>query len=160
MFERALHMTVQKARNWLVLASLMASGATFVFLLIAPAIGYPLLWADSLRILELVIPVFGGYLGAAAQYVFRNKKDDKVSVDDGSGLLALMIKGPVILFIVASIAVLAGFGISNRQSASPGAGMTVDTLAGALTAALGILAITTNAAVAYLFSVRQHEERS
>lgn len=145
-------MTVQQARNWLVLASLVACGATFVFLLIAPAIGFPLLWADALRVLELVIPVFAGYLGAAAQYVFSKKQHGKVTVQDGSGLLSLMIKGPVILFAVTSLAILIGFGISNRESASQGTGMSVDTLAGALTALLGILAITTNAAVAYLFS--------
>lgn len=150
-------MSLHEARKWLILASLIACAATFVFVLIAPVAGYPLLWADSLRVLELVIPVFAGYLGAAAQYVFRQRNNESVNAQDGTRLLLIMIKGPVIVFTVMSLAILIGFGLSNRQSATPGEGMNVGTLAGLLSAALGFLAITTNAAVAYLFSVAHQD---
>jgi hypothetical protein len=146
--------TVQQGRNWIVLASLIACGATFVFFLLAPVFGYPLLWRESLRILELVVPVFLGYLGAAAYYAFRQTgKHSEPSVPNARRLMSLIIKGPVILFAIVSVAILIAFGVSNAQTAQQGLGMSVETLAVAFTAALGILTVTTNAAVSYLFSM-------
>jgi hypothetical protein len=159
--------TVQQARNWVVLASLVACGATFVFFLLAPVFGYPLLWRESLRILELIVPVFLGYLGAAAYYAFRHTgkhseisvpntsrlKHSEISVPNTSRLMSLIIKGPVILFAIVSVAILIAFGVSNAQTAEQGLGMSVENLAVAFTAALGILTVTTNAAVSYLFSI-------
>lgn len=141
------------ARLWLVAASLLMSGSLIVFFLLAPAIGYPLEFAQSLRILEIVLPVFLGYLGAAALYAFRESPaDDHIEFRPAAApLVMLLVKGPVITFAIAFVALLFAFGMTNRQSAPPGSGINVDQLAAGMTAILGLLTVTTNVAVAYLF---------
>jgi hypothetical protein len=147
-----VYVTLDSARRWLILASLTACGLIFVFILISPLLGYPLEWSQTLRIIEVVVPVFLGYLGSAAHFVFGDQNDaDRFPAN---GLLTLMVKGPVILFAVVSAAIFFSFGFANRSGAATGSGMSVDLLEGLLSAALGILAVTTNVAVAKLFGVQ------
>ncbi len=145
--------TSQQAREWLIYSSLTACGTVFVFLFIAPVSGYPIEWRDALRVIELIIPVFLGYLGSAAHYVFGRSKQGHVLVGDQEALLQPMVKGPVILFAVICTAIVVSFGYSNRKDAIPGSGMSVDMLAGSFTAALGVLTVTTSVAVSHLFSL-------
>jgi hypothetical protein len=142
-------MTSTEARNWLVTASLTLTAGSFVFFLVAPALAYPLTFAQALRIVEIIVPVFMGYLGSAALYLFQGRV--AVQLVGDPGLIRLMIRGPIIAFAVIRIGLLAAFGISNRGSAPMGAGMSVDVLAASTTAALGILTVTTNLAIARLF---------
>lgn len=76
--------------------------------------------------------------------------------DSQGFLLGLLIKGPIIIFAVASIAILFAFGYSNRHGAAQDSGMNVDQLAWSFTAALGILAASSSVAVSYLFSLSAH----
>jgi len=143
-------MTIESARKWLVLGSLIVTGTHFIFFLIAPAVGYPIEYEHSIRLLQISTPVFLGYLGAASRFVFqRHKATDQVVISNP--LLGTLIRGPFIVFGLASIAALCAFGYSNRLNAPPGVGMSVDTLATAVTTALGLLAVTTNVAVSALF---------
>lgn len=148
------------ARLWLVAASLLTSASLIVFFLLAPAVGYPLEFSQSLRILEIVLPVFLGYLGAAALYVFRasSADDDVVFRPAALPLVTVLVKGPVLIFAIAAVALLVAFGITNRQNAPPGSGIGIDQLAAGMTAILGLLTVTTNVAVAYLF--RGHSSTS
>lgn len=150
-------MTVQQGRNWILLASLIACGATFVFFFLAPVFGYPLLWRDSSRILELIAPVFIGYVSTAVYYaihhaIHQTGKHSEENVPSVSRFMSLIIKGPVILFAITSVAILIAFGVLNAQTAEQGLGMSVENLAFAFTLALGLLTGTTNAVVHYLFS--------
>jgi len=56
--------------------------------------------------------------------------------------------------------VLFAFGYSNRASAPQDSGMSVDSLAWAITAALGILTASTSVAVSYLFSLGSNPNNS
>jgi hypothetical protein len=66
--------------------------------------------------------------------------------------LSLLAKGPVILFGIATSCAIIAFGYTNRVSAAPGTGMSVDALSLTITACLGLLTVTTNAIVAFLFN--------
>lgn len=75
-----------------------------------------------------------------------------------SDLVELLVKGPLIVFgVIVAVAIIA-FGYSNRQAATGGDGLSVDLLAGIITAALGLLAVSTNAIVGYLFSIEAHQK--
>src|SRR5258707_9890909 len=78
--------TSQQAREWLIYSSLTACGTVFVFLFIAPVSGYPIEGRDALRVVEVLIPGFLGYLGSAAHYVFRRSEQRHVLVG-GQGAL-------------------------------------------------------------------------
>lgn len=125
-----------------------------MFLIIAPAIGYPLSWAQTPRLLEVILPVFFGYLGSATHFIFQadlDKPDLEIGVK--ASLLTLIIKGPIFIFTMSTIAVIYAFGYSNRIGGPPGDGMSLDQLAASLAAIIGLLAVTTSVAVSYLFSL-------
>ena len=145
-------MTIHKARVWLVNASLATTATVFVFFLIAPTIGYPLTFEQSIRLIEIILPVFFGYIGTATNFIFGAKYNEPADdTNNISELLGILVRGPVIVFSLACIAALTAFGISNGENASPGSGMSLDVLAGVLAAALGLLTISTSALVISLF---------
>ncbi len=146
-------MVADDARKWLLTASLAMTAGVFLFFLVAPAAGYPLTFAQARGFLEIIVPVFLGYLGSGSHFIFSNRSRRPSPKLDASGeLVALMIRGPVIVFAVISIGAIAVFGFSNRIQAPIGSGMSIDMLAGFLSAALGLLAVTTNVAISYLFA--------
>lgn len=145
-------MSIESARTWLVKASLTFTAATFVFFFIAPALNYPLRYDQSFRLLQVVFPVFAAYLGSATYYLFNQSAEGHEAVLPGnSKLLGLLVKGPLIVFAIAMIAAIVAFGSSNRFGAVD-EGMSVDTLSLALSLALGLLTVTTNAIAAYIFA--------
>jgi len=149
-------MTADEARRWLIKATLLLTGATFVFLLMAPVVGYRLAWKDAIRVFEIVLPVFLGYLGTAAQFVFQNmagKENSGIAATQTNPFLSLLVRGPIWLFGLVIATALVAFGVSNSASAAAGTGMSADALAGVITAALGLLNVTTQVAVSYLFSL-------
>lgn len=151
-------MPTEHARTWIILSSIVITGAITLFLFLAPALGYPLRQDQARRIMEIVVPVFIGYLGSASHFVFRElrKSPSTSSKIHHPKLAKLLIKGPIILWVVIVVGAFIAFGISNRESAEPGAGWSVDELAAAVTFGISLLAVTTNVAVAYLFGSTDH----
>ncbi len=145
------------ARIWLVYASLIIILSQFLFFILAPPLGYPLTYDQSFRLLEIVLPVFLGYLGAATHFLFAKGQSQKAQALAPSRFLGLLVRGPVVVFAVASVGALVAFCLSNQGSGAPGEGMSVDTLAGILTAILGFLAVTTTAVVTHLFSPGENQ---
>ena len=142
-------MTVDQARRWIVLSSLILTGVFFVFFLIAPVSGYPLTYPQAFRLLQIVTPVFAGYLGAATRFIFgAQSAATNVSSEP---LLGIIARGAVIVFGLAIVAALGAFGWTNRTSAPAGIGMSIDTLATAFSLALGLLAVTTGIIVDGIF---------
>jgi hypothetical protein len=151
-------MSIHVARKWLIYASLATTAAAFVFFLLAPVFGFPLTFDQAIRLLEILLPVFLGYLGTATHFILREPETPSrrsISSRGRGELLTLLVRGPVIVFALATIAAIAAFGISNSASAEPGSGMSVDTLAVILTAVLGILTVSTNLLVASLFPSKE-----
>lgn len=148
-------MSIAEARVWIVRWTLGITLATLLFILLGRMFGYPLQPQYAARVAQIVLPVFLGYLGAASQFVFRPHGTGEVAHIEAHGaLLTLMIKGPPTVFATALVAVFIAFGFANRTGLPDAAqGMHIDELAAWLTAIIGLLAATTNFAVAYLFSV-------
>jgi hypothetical protein len=142
---------ITQARRWLIIASLLTTAANLLFFILAPSFGYPLDYPQNLRVMQLGLPVVLGYLGSMTTFFFQPPQ--KVSISPQAlPFLNLMVKGPVIIFALASTAAIVAFGYANRISAPPGLGMSVDILSLTITACLGLLTVTTNAMVAFLFN--------
>lgn len=145
-------MDIEVARTWIVMATLAITGANFLFFFTAPTLGFPLTFEQAVRLLEIVLPVFFGYLGSATHFLFRTGRPTELAqASSSSKLLGLLVRGPVIIFGLATFSAIFAFGFSNRRGAAPGEGMSVDALAAALSATLGLLAVSTNIIVSYLF---------
>ena len=144
-------MTIDDARKWLIVASLVLTGSQMAFLVVAPITGYPLVYPKNIDLLQIISPVFLGYLGSASHFVFQNPPQD---VPVQNQFLGLLVKGPLLIYTVVITLAFASFGYANRASAAPGSGMSVDNLATTLSLALGVLAVTTGIITSYLF-VRQ-----
>ena len=142
-------MTVDESRSWLITSSLAITAAQMVFLITAPVVGYPLQYPKNLDLLQIVTPVFLGYLGAAAHFIFRNPAPE---VHVQNKFLGLLVRGPLIIYVVVTGSALGAFGYANRPSAAPGTGMSVPNLATTLSLSLGLLAATTSVINSYLFA--------
>ena len=152
-------MDLKAARTWLVTASLVITAAEFTFFLVAPAIGFPLTFDQAIRLLEIVFPVFLGYLGSATHFVFRSQRR-AIAFQGASSLFGLVVRGPIFIFGVAVAVALWAFGYSNRLAAVPGSGMSVDALAIVLSIALGLTTVSTNVVVAYIFQTGDERHAS
>ncbi len=153
-------MTFDKARYWLVLTSFVTTGVVFIFFVVAPSTGFPLSFGQARGLLEIIVPVFVGYLASAAHYTFsRNMAKKRASNGVSDKLTSIMIRGPIVVFIVACFVAIVTFGYSNRPSAPSGNGMSIESLAWVISGGLGLLSVTTNVAVTYLFSIQENIEQ-
>lgn len=108
-------MSIDEARKWIIVSSLSITGVQMVFLLIAPTVGFPLPYPKNLDLLQIVSPVFLGYLGAASHFIFRNPG---LSHSIQNQYLGLLIKGSVFVYSAAIISAFGAFSYSNRGSAT------------------------------------------
>ena len=145
-------MTVEDARVWIVKFSLGASALTLVFCFAAPGLGYPIEWADAVRLAETFLPIFTGYLGSAAAFAFGGiRRSTQASRRLLGTLVATLIRWPpLVCWGVISVLFIA-YATSNRIDVTAGSGMSVDQLAFGLSLSLSILTVATSSAVVWLF---------
>jgi hypothetical protein len=150
-------MTAGQARLWIIKASLLLTSMTFAFFALTPIFGYPLTFEQSLVQLQIVLPVFVGYLASAAVFVFALSRRENTAADEDKLRpgASLLIRGPIFLYGFAFLIVTIAFGYSNRIGSNDGQGMSVDTLSSFLAVCLSVLTATTGSAVAYLFGVEE-----
>lgn len=150
-------MTMEQARLWIVISSLSATGLTLCFLAVGPALGYPISYEDALRLGQIILPLFLGYLGAATHFLFKSeqKKAPHESKEHMPSYFSFLVKGSLITFLFIILSCIIAYGYTNRMSATPGIGMSVDTLATMLSLALGLLAATTSIIVYNIFPADQ-----
>lgn len=141
-------MTLTGARKWIILSSLAITGAQIIFLLTAPAFGFPVEYPKNLNLIQIVSPVFLGYLGSASHFIFQNPAPN---VPVQSEFLGMLVKGPIIIYVLIVTAAFVVFGYTNRAGAEIGTGMSIDALGTSLALALGVLAATTGILTSYLF---------
>jgi hypothetical protein len=141
-------MKIDSARSWVIWGSLGITASQGVFLLVAPAFGFNLKYPKNLDLLQIIGPVFLGYLGAAAAFIF---KDPPPEVPVNEKFLGPLVVGPLAVYILFVGGALAVFGYSNRENAVVGTGIPVEDLSRALSIALGVLAATTSIISANLF---------
>jgi hypothetical protein len=146
-------MTIERARKVVILASLIITGVQMLFLIVAPSVGFPLSYPKNLDLLQIVSPVFLGYLGAATHFIFRNPPPTVPAQNEYLGFLVI---GPLVIYVMAVGGAFAAFGYSNRVGAALGEGMTQDNLATALSFALSLLAATVGVISSYLFVAQRN----
>jgi hypothetical protein len=149
-------MTPTEARTWIIKASLLVYGCVFVFFVIAPALQYPLKYADAINVMKIIVPIFASYLGAATLFVISGQELE--DTEPRSEMLGVLAKWPVVLFGIALVALLVGFLLSNRSEYN-GEGMTPNVLSLLVSILSGLLAGTTGAISSYLFKVEKSGRR-
>lgn len=142
-------MTQDAARKWLIFANLTVIGAQLVFLFLAPSLGYPLQSPKNIELLQIITPVFVGYLGAAAHFVF---KAPAPAIRAKNQYLGLLVKGPFVVYALAVVAIFVNFGLSNRADAQIGEGTSVEALTTSMTLCLAVLTGVSGVLNAYLFA--------
>lgn len=147
----AFNHSIAKLRVWIITVCLCMLTAQLIFLLVAPAVGYPLDYRQAMNVLQLVLPVFLSYVGTATYWITRHysARADKPA----DPLLVLLTRGPVLIYSVSALACFFTFGFSNRANAAIGEGMSFSALLTSIAVSLSILTVSTNAIVAYLFSI-------
>lgn len=152
-------MTYDQARFRVILYSLILTGVLLPFFFLAPVFHFPLSSEQSQQSVSLILPVFLGYLGAGASYVFNQRREalPEQSVYD-LRLLGLMINGIFVVFTLCFCALLFSFYMANRDTGLPGTGMDFPTFSNYLTAILSILTTVVGASVIYLFGVQPKEK--
>ncbi len=153
-------MTPEEARTWIIRTSLTLTTCVFAFLVIAPIAGYPLDPGANhvIRLLQILTPVFVGYLGSAAHFVFGDNTSAASSQQQLSPNAVLMIKGPVLAWVIMAVLSFTAYGLSNRRGVPAGSGWSFDLLSGLLTVTLSLLSATTNLAVSYLFKTEKKSQ--
>jgi hypothetical protein len=141
-------MKIDTARSWVIWGSLGITAIQGAFLLVAPVFGFNLKYPKNLDMLQIVGPVFLGYLGAAVAFVF---KDPPPEVPVNERFLAPLVVGPLFVYVLFVASALAVFGYSKRESAPVGTGIPAEYLSRTLSIALGVLAATTTVLSAHLF---------
>ncbi|MET0502919.1 MAG: effector-associated domain EAD1-containing protein [Candidatus Binatia bacterium] len=149
-----LQMDASTARVVIVAASLVLTGLLLLFFMAAPFLGAPFNenQNENVRLIEIVLPVFLGYLGSASHFLFYRNRGREVAEDQQS-LLGLMVFGSLSLFALFIVALLAIFWVSNLSD-SQGA-MDFDSLSRWFSLAMGLLACTIGIVSAYLFGSPQ-----
>lgn len=141
-------MDIDRARSVLILSSLIITGLQIVFLIAAPVFGFPLPYPGNLHVLQIISPVFLGYLGSASHFIFQ---DPAPVVPVQKRFLGTLVVGPIVIYACSIITAFAVFAWSNRADAPPGTGISEDDLSTILSLALGVLAVTTGVITSYLF---------
>jgi hypothetical protein len=148
-------MRVSDARSWLIRASLLLAAATLGFFLAAPVAGYPITQKQGFSLIQLVFPVFAGYVGSAGfllfRYARRPAKGEAAEEAREVPNLGLLVRWPIYLWAGLFALFIFLFGFTNRAAAPVGDGWSVEDLGMAITAALSLLSVTTNVVIAYLF---------
>ncbi len=143
-----MNFTASAARLSILVFSLAISGCLLIFLVVAPNIGFPFNSNDNYRLIEIVTPLFFGYLGSASHYVFNANGGREVDKNQQNMLMFVVI-GPFMIFIAFIIIMFWVFKVS--QTGQGGDAMTFDGLSRGFSVGLGLLAATVSIASAYLF---------
>jgi hypothetical protein len=144
---------MQHERLWLLVADFILTGGVMVFFVISPAFGYPLTYDESYQVMQIVFPVFVGYLATAVAFVVRPAAEQAID-ENRLSVLRLLMRGPIVVFGAGILIVWIVFGYSNSRYGIPGAGMSLKVFSNLHTALLGILAATTGGLIAFLFPAK------
>ena len=149
-------MTIQESRRWIVHWSLGLIALYGVFFLLALVLHYPLVFEQSAQMLQIIFPIFLGYLATAIVFAFEGREVETRAPD----LLGPLTKGPFLVSLLLSIALFVAFWVadSTHSSAQPTTPMTFDVFSSLFAAIVGIHTATTSALVAYLFGAERRKQ--
>ncbi|TAZ53243.1 hypothetical protein [Rhizobium ruizarguesonis] len=145
----------QSARISIVVYSLVITGCLILFLIISQPLGMPFDYGleQNLRLIDVTIPTFLGYLGSASHFIFNTNRGRDVD-EDNAVLLKILIHGPFLIFICAVIGLFFVFYQTNQPlpvDAPRVDPMKFGTLSRYFSICLGLLAVTVSIISSYLF---------
>ncbi|XSC43475.1 hypothetical protein ACF1BQ_036845 [Bradyrhizobium sp. RDT10] len=152
-------MTYQAARIWIVKWSLVILAVYGAALLLAPALRYPLEFTQSIQLLQMLFPVFLGYLASATVFVFEG--EEGTDRNRQTKLLSMLTRGPFLVTFVLSLALFLAFWLAHSTdiNAERMVRFSFDTFTSAFALIIGIHTAVTSALVAYLFGQEKKEIR-
>ena len=104
-------MTYNAARKWLVLSSLVMLAIYGAFLILAPVTPYPLEYEQARQLLQVIFPLFIGYLSSAVVFVFQG--EDITTNLQISPMFDGLVKGPfIVVFFLATVSRSKSFHLS------------------------------------------------
>src|SRR5712691_4390032 len=113
---------MQQERIWIVKASLGVTAAVLLFFISAPGLlGFPLDYDQSIRITQIITPVFVGYIGLATAFLFGVPNEKLELPVQDQALMRLLLRGPVYMMGGGLIVVVATFWYTNRRGGPPAA---------------------------------------
>lgn len=160
----ALNTPAQSARLAVVIYSLVITGGLILFLILAQPIGMRFDFGrqENLRLIDVVIPTFLGYLGSASHFLFNSNRGREIE-EHNAGMLRLLIHGPFWIFIVTICALFYAHYVSHRPLTTIEPRIDVmdfNTLSRYVSIALGLLAITVGVISGYLFGPPPRQDQN
>jgi hypothetical protein len=148
-------MDASKARIFIVVASLALTGFLLTFLMAAPFLRVPFNenQNENVRLIEIVLPVFFGYLGSASHFLFNANRGREVAPEQ-MPLLRILVVGSFGIFTAFIICLFAIFWLSNGSPAA----MSFDSLSRYFSLSMGLLACTISIIASYLFGAPPERE--
>lgn len=135
-----------------------------IFLVLAQPLGMRFDYAreENLRLLDIVLPTFFGYLGAASHFLFNASGGREISAEN-TRLVKLLVHGPFLIFTAVIIALFFAHYVSHvpldvddpRRDV-----MTFNQLSRYLSIALSLLAATVGVISGYLFGAPRAQRRT
>ena len=138
-----------------MLLSLLTT-TVFAGLLILSPLVLPVSTQDAYRVVQIVFPVFAGYLGSAVLFLFRQQRGPTYIQDPT--LLKYLLLGPFFIFWFLGLIVFAFFWASNLPGGIPG--MSIDELANYVTMLVSFMNVTIGALTSYLFQTQDQSSQS
>lgn len=143
---------MEAERIWIIKAIFILIVGFLLLFVAAPIFfGYPLDHQQRMRLIQLILPVFIGYLSSAIKYKFSNKTNKLKLNKSNDPAIRLLIKGSVYLFAFGMLLFWIEFWYTNRPNSPLGTGITIDQLVWYITVMLVLLTGTTGHIVASLF---------
>ena len=139
-------MTVDHARRLIVLLSLGTTTAFTAFLIVSPLF-IQVDIAEAYRVVQIIFPVFAGYLGAAVLYLFQRSAHDVIVADPV--LLRYIVYGAFLIFWLLGLVLFLFYYVSNLPGGIEG--MRIDQLSNYMTMLIAVLNITVGALSTFLF---------
>jgi hypothetical protein len=145
-----MKLTVSGARLVIVFFSLAITGILLCLFVLSPLLGIPFNPGrnEHFRLVEIVLPVFLGYLGNASHFIFRSHRMVEPQVLD-ERILAMLVYGPFIIYIFFNTSLFLSFYLCNQPD---GSGMPIDELTRWFSIALGVLTGTISIINSYVFN--------
>ena len=124
------------------------------FLVFAPLTKYPLDFEQSMKIIQVIIPLFAGYLASASMGLTSKNKPRNTKIDEN---IIYLMKGVFFLIVFMILSLFIVFGVANWPSdnlAYESIDFSFDSLSLMISLILGIHTATTTVIVGYLFGVQ------
>lgn len=139
-----------EARQRIVVLSLATTVVAAGFLIISPLL-IQLETQDAYRVVQIIFPVFAGYLGSAVLFLFQ-RRAGRTRVQDPQ-LLRYLVLGPFFIFWFLGIVLFIFFWASNLPGGIPG--MSVDQLSNYVTMLVSFMNVTVGALTSFLFNAEE-----